>query len=840
MANQNDRNRVLSITMKMIDKMSPAIKFATGVLNKFKAFATGVFRAITLPVKLLGSSIGALATPIGLVRAALAFLVARGIARVFTATAEMGDQLLMMSQRLGVTVEELSVLRHAGEQADVEMEGLSNSFKFLGINAQEASRGIGRAKSFFEGLGVAFEDVNGNVRPTMDIFEDIADQFQNMADGSGKGEAAVRLFGKAGLQIIPLLNEGSEGLRRYADDARRLGVVFTETEARQSDAFGDGLLRVKAALIGVRNAIALAAMPALTDLFNNMANWTASNRTTLRRWAAEGTATIVLFAKAAASLGQLIAKMATDPESSKALGETFKAMALGYVGVMRESVITGFRVIGNIVTIAARPILKGVSILAVEIGRKIRDGILDPFTETDEEMLQNLRATLDRVKSEVVRFRDEADREMNSPEGSPARGQVFSDKAFDLEQQADQLVQSIKEMEAKVEAPMAAVTEKIGQGFQDVVAGIRTDTSDIAAALDEGRDAISIELQAMINAIEQAGGEGNPHIDAFIARIETLKGEFIAAREAARSMADEVADVSATAAPVGTPFELAFDEETTRGMLQQQRKFHAMLATGRRRAILEEVADFRDATDELQADLDERKINYATYLLGIEALQAEHDRRMQELNGSFVDGAKRAFEDWRDEITNQFKNGADAVSDILQGMTSGFENVFESVITGTKSAKEAWKDFGREVLGIIAKIVARQVALSVVGALFPGFGAAKGMAFAGGNIQYMAKGGLLNRPTMFSSNDGPVVGGEAGTEAIMPLKRDRRTGELGIRAVGGGRGDVYNVNIAFSLPGVHDAKGLDRAMLEHADTIEQIVTRAIHTKHSMKQAIRAA
>ena len=47
-----------------------------------------------------------------------------------------------------------------------------------------------------------------------------------------------------------------------------------------------------------------------------------------------------------------------------------------------------------------------------------------------------------------------------------------------------------------------------------------------------------------------------------------------------------------------------------------------------------------------------------------------------------------------------------------------------------------------------------------------------------------AKGGLISRPTLFPLADGAALAGEAGVEAIMPLRRGRN-GRLGVEASGG-------------------------------------------------------
>tara|TARA_R110000803_G_scaffold210841_1_gene284327 strand:+ start:39038 stop:43129 length:4092 start_codon:yes stop_codon:yes gene_type:complete len=68
----------------------------------------------------------------------------------------------------------------------------------------------------------------------------------------------------------------------------------------------------------------------------------------------------------------------------------------------------------------------------------------------------------------------------------------------------------------------------------------------------------------------------------------------------------------------------------------------------------------------------------------------------------------------------------------------------------------------------------------------PSQNAAHGAGFLNG-VRMLAKGGLLDKPTLFNSNSGPTMGGEAGTEAVMPLKRTT-SGDLGVMATGGGGG----------------------------------------------------
>ena len=137
-----------------------------------------------------------------------------------------------------------------------------------------------------------------------------------------------------------------------------------------------------------------------------------------------------------------------------------------------------------------------------------------------------------------------------------------------------------------------------------------------------------------------------------------------------------------------------------------------------------------------------------------------------------------------------------------------FEDAFTAAIQGSKSFSQAFEDMGRAVIAMIAQIAVKWAIISALQSIFPeskligGLKLAKGGVIENGQqVTAYAKGGVVDRPTLFPMRNGMGLMGEgSGPEAIMPLKRDSR-GNLG---VGGGSVNVTVINNAGANVSVDD------------------------------------
>lgn len=188
--------------------------------------------------------------------------VLQGLATVAIATAgavtvlaknaiDTADNLNKMSQKIGIAVEDLSRLAYAAQLSDVDIGSLQQSLVFLSRNMSAASTGSGDAYNAFNALNVAFKNTDGSLRSQAEVLGDVADRFANMRDGAEKTALAMAIFGRAGAQMIPMLNMGRDGLKGMGDELERFGGLVSGSFARSAEQFNDNLTRLKTILGGL-------------------------------------------------------------------------------------------------------------------------------------------------------------------------------------------------------------------------------------------------------------------------------------------------------------------------------------------------------------------------------------------------------------------------------------------------------------------------------------------------------------------------------------------------------------------------------------------------------------
>ena len=152
----------------------------------------------------------------------------------------------------------------------------------------------------------------------------------------------------------------------------------------------------------------------------------------------------------------------------------------------------------------------------------------------------------------------------------------------------------------------------------------------------------------------------------------------------------------------------------------------------------------------------------------------------------------------------------DIGKDIEQTFVNAFQGMEDALVKFVETGKLNFSDLARSIISDLTRMLVRAaVTKPLFNFLFPGLAdggvvnkgeiveSANGNVFAKNKIVPYAMGGIVNKPTLFPMANGMGLMGEAGPEAVMPLKRGAN-GKLGVQSSGGVGNIVVNVDASGS------------------------------------------
>lgn len=226
------------------------------------------------------------------------------------------DELSKAAQRASLPTEEFSKLAYAGDLADVSIQDLQASLGRLAKAQADAEKSTSTQGRIFDALGIATKNAEGNLRSTYEVFLDFADAFQQYQGSPEIVAAGLNIFGRSFQNLIPLLKDGSEGLKAAGIEAEQLGLVLSTEAGQQAEQFNDDLTRLQSALTGLWREVASEVLPQLIQLSGEFVK-SAKEGDTMKTMA-DGLAgslrdlanTAVFFVDLIDKLGQLRTKLA--------------------------------------------------------------------------------------------------------------------------------------------------------------------------------------------------------------------------------------------------------------------------------------------------------------------------------------------------------------------------------------------------------------------------------------------------------------------------------------------------------------------------------------------------
>lgn len=158
-----------------------------------------------------------------------AFGVGLGIGEITSfieETIRSGAELKSLSSQLGVTTEQFQVLKFAAGEAGIAQDSMDTAITHLTRSIGDAAIGSKPAIDAFNRIGVGILGAGGQVRPTVDVLQDLAKRLADIPDPATRAATETALFGRSGQDLDLLLHNLSGGLGdAYAGMQKFVGQV---------------------------------------------------------------------------------------------------------------------------------------------------------------------------------------------------------------------------------------------------------------------------------------------------------------------------------------------------------------------------------------------------------------------------------------------------------------------------------------------------------------------------------------------------------------------------------------------------------------------------------------
>jgi len=264
-------------------------------------------------LKSFGGSVSAAAAKLGLAAGAMGAPLVASI----KAYVDLGSELQDVSDRTGMTVESLSALKFAAEQTGSDFGTLEKAIRKAGISSMEE-------------------------------FEQMADTIASVADPGERALVAMKLLGKAGASLVPMMAGGSAGVRALVGQAKALGQVVSADQASKAEALGDAFAIVGKMVTMLAFSIGSALEPAISSL----AGWMTGMISIAQKWVENNSETVKVFAAVTAGVLAAAGALAV-------LGGSATVLGVALVGVS-----TAISTIGAVLAVVLSPLGVAVGLIA--------------------------------------------------------------------------------------------------------------------------------------------------------------------------------------------------------------------------------------------------------------------------------------------------------------------------------------------------------------------------------------------------------------------------------------------------------------------------------------------
>jgi hypothetical protein len=261
----------LKVVITAVDKFTAPFRSIAGRLTNLSnqlgiGKVTSAFGAVTTKATELFRTIMTGAT-----------LAAGAIGYLVKSTANYGDQVDEASIKAGMSATAFQRLAYAAKFAGIEQDQLASASAKLSKNIVMARGGNKELAKAFAFAGISARELR-TLKPEQ-AFEKIATAVSKLNQNDPRRAAlAMTLLGKSGAELLPMLVNGGDELRRMGDEAQRLGIIMSDADVKAAAGFNDRFDTMMMIMGGLARSIGSQLMPVVERLMVQFSGWIQKNR----------------------------------------------------------------------------------------------------------------------------------------------------------------------------------------------------------------------------------------------------------------------------------------------------------------------------------------------------------------------------------------------------------------------------------------------------------------------------------------------------------------------------------------------------------------------------------
>lgn len=190
-------------------------------------------------------------------------------------TSAAGDKIDKQSQALGMSRKAYQEWDYILSQSGASIDSLGTSMKTLNSTVLNTLADPKKNKdmvAIFDDLGLSIAELNGLTQESQ--FEKVVRAFQQLPAGAEKSALAVKLFGRNGQDLLPLLNSNADAIDEMRKNAQELGLIMSDEAVDAAVAYNDALDDMSRTFDAVKYAVGTEFLPVLTGAFKKVASYT--------------------------------------------------------------------------------------------------------------------------------------------------------------------------------------------------------------------------------------------------------------------------------------------------------------------------------------------------------------------------------------------------------------------------------------------------------------------------------------------------------------------------------------------------------------------------------------